>query len=146
MRVKITKQAVHYKDASSALIKFEPDKRYRPLCHACGQVAANVHSHGYRRFIRDLNMANAQTLLQIEYRKVWCENCQGARVEKFEFADASKRTTNRLARYIYDLCKVMTVKDIHTIKIVYSLYEQSKFSKVDTLHQTLAQLKVENLF
>lgn len=112
MRVKITKQAVHHKDASSVLIKFEPDKRYRPLCHACGQVAANVHSHGYRRFIRDLNMANAQTWLHIEYRKVWCNNCEGTRVEQLEFVDASKRVTYRLAQYIYDLCKVMTVKDV----------------------------------
>lgn len=112
MRVKITKQTVHHEDAGSALIKLEPDRRYRPLCHACGNVAANVHSHGYRRFIRDLNMANAQTWLHIEYRKVWCNNCKGARVEQLEFVDASKRVTRRLAQYIYDLCKVMTVKDV----------------------------------
>jgi transposase len=74
MRVKITKQTVHYEDASSALIKLEPDKRYSPLCHACGNVAANVHSHGYRRFIRDLNMASAQTWLHIEYLLLKNEN------------------------------------------------------------------------
>ena len=28
MRVKITKQTVHHEDASSAMIKFEPDRRY----------------------------------------------------------------------------------------------------------------------
>lgn len=114
MRVKITKQTVHHEDASSTMIKFEPDRRYRPFCHTCGAVAANIHSHGYRRFIRDLNMANAQTWLHIEYRKVWCNNCKGARVERLEFVDASQRVTHRLAQYIYDLCKVMTVKEVAT--------------------------------
>ena len=65
MRVKITKQTVHHEDASSTMIKFEPDRRYRPFCHTCEAVVANIHSHGYRRFIIDLNMVNAQTWLHI---------------------------------------------------------------------------------
>ena len=93
MRMKITEQSVHGKKADSALIKMAPDKRFQPLCHQCGQQAAMVHSKGHSRMLRDLNVANAQVWLQIDYRKVWCNNCNGVRVERFSFADASKRVT-----------------------------------------------------
>jgi len=114
MRVKITEQSVHHEDASTALIKLAPDKRYRPLCHQCGHKAGTVHSNDHVRVLRDLNMAKAQVWLQVEYRKIWCDNCDGVRVERLSFADASKRVTHRLARYIYDLCKLMTVKEVAT--------------------------------
>jgi len=112
MRVKITDQTVHGDNAKSALIKLSPDLRYRPLCHECGRPAATVHSQGHYRLIRDLNLASAQVWLQVRYRKVWCSDCGGVRVEQLSFADASQRVTRRLARYIYGLCKVMTVKEV----------------------------------
>lgn len=112
MRVKITGQTVHSDIADSAMIRMAPDLRYRPLCHHCHTPAGTVHSNGHSRFIRDLNMAKAQVWLQVEYRKVWCDNCNGVRVEHLSFADASKRVTDRLAQYIYDLCKMLTVHDV----------------------------------
>ena len=112
MRVKITGQTVHGDNADSAMIRLAPDLRYRPLCHHCQSPAGTVHSNGHSRFIRDLNMAKAQVWLQVEYRKVWCDNCNGVRVEHLSFADASKRVTDRLARYIHDLCKMLTVHDV----------------------------------
>lgn len=112
MRVKITGQNVHGDSARSALIKLSPDLRYRPLCHQCGSPAATIHSQGYRRHIRDLNIASTQVWLDVEYRKIWCNNCSRAKVEQLSFADASKRVTHRLAQYIYGLCKVMTVHDV----------------------------------
>ena len=112
MRAKIIDQNVHGKNAGSAMIKLAPDMRYRPLCHQCSLSAATVHSQGYRRHIRDLNIASTQVWLDVEYRKIWCNNCGGAKVEQLSFADASKRVTHRLAQYIYDLCKVMTVHDV----------------------------------
>jgi len=111
-RVKIIKQNVHHKEASSALIYIQPDKRYNPLCHKCGEQAATVHSKNHIRLIRDLNMANAQVFLQVCYRKIWCDTCDGVRVEQLSFADAGQHVTNRLARYIHELCKMLTVKDV----------------------------------
>jgi len=112
MRVKIVKQNIHGNQPDSALIKLSPDLRYRPICHDCNTPAATVHSQGHHRHIRDLSMACAQVWLEVEYRKVWCDNCNGVRVEHLSFADASKRVTHRLARYVYDLCKLMTVKEV----------------------------------
>lgn len=112
MRVKITEQSVHHENTSSALIKLAPDRRYRPICHQCGQKASTVHSNGHFRMIRDLNIAESQVWLHVDYRKIWCNNCNGVRVEQLSFADSSQRVTHRLARYIHELCKVMTVHDV----------------------------------
>lgn len=110
-RVKVVKQNVH-DEAKSAMIYFEPDMRFHPLCHACGRPAGTIHSKGHRRILRDLNMAGAETWLQVGYRRIWCDKCNGTRVERLTFADASVRITKRLARCIADLCKTMTVEDV----------------------------------
>jgi transposase len=139
MRVKITEQNVHHEDARSALIKLEPDERYRPICHLCGSPAATVHSRGHRRLIRDLNMASTQLWLQVEYRKIWCNYCGGTRVEQLSFAAAGKRVTNRLARYIHELCRFMTLKEVaehldldpRTVKEIDKQYLREDFSRCD---------------
>ena len=110
-RMKITDQTIH-PEAASALIKLAPDLRYHPLCHHCEQPAATVHSQGHRRMIRDLDLAGTQVWLEVGYRRLWCQRCSGARVEQLSFCDAGKRVTHRLARYVHDLCKVLTVKDV----------------------------------
>ena len=111
-RMKILKQNVHHEDASSALIYIAPDMRYKPLRHECGGEAATVHSKNRIRIIRDLSMANAQVFLQVNYRKIWCNTCGGVRVEQMTFADTGRHVTYRLARYIHELCKMLTIKDV----------------------------------
>lgn len=111
-RMKVTGRNVHLQlQAPGTLIYLEPDERFRPRCHECGSPG-QVHSRGLRRIIRDLNVGPAQTFLQVGYRRVWCPRCRWAKVEQLSFADCSKRITHRLARYIYELCKVMTVQDV----------------------------------
>jgi transposase len=110
--MKVVDQQPHLDaDRSGTVIRLEPDRRCRPVCHRCGQPG-QVHAHGLRRFIRDLDVGAAQTFLQVAYRRAWCPACQHARVERLDFADPSKRITHRLARYVYELCKVMTVEDV----------------------------------
>ncbi len=139
MRVKITKQTVHGEKAHSTLIQMEPDLRFKPLCHQCSQPGT-IHTSGSHRIIRDLPIANTDTWLQVQYRKIWCYNCQGVRVEQLSFAKRSRRVTDRLARYIYGLCKVMTVKDVaehlnlnpKTVKQIDKEYLKEEFSFTDT--------------
>lgn len=112
-RFKVVNQTVHREtDTPAALIYIKPDQRYRPLCHACGRRADGIHSHGYRRVLRDLAVADTEVWLQVQYRKVWCQDCGKARVEHLGFADASQRVTRRLARYVYELRKVLTIAEV----------------------------------
>jgi len=91
-RVKVASQSVN-DNPESALVRIEPDQRYRPRCHACQGSARTVHSHT-RRFVRDLDFGGHEMWLQIEYRKVWCDTCGGVRVEHLEFVDVSQRLTH----------------------------------------------------
>jgi transposase len=138
MRVKITKQTVH-DDSESAMICLKQDLRYRPVCHNCQTPARTVHTQGRRRFVQDLNLASRAVWLDVEYRKVFCEQCYGVRVEYLSFCDAGQRVTHRLARYIHDLCRVLTIKevaerfDLHptTVKEIDKSFLIQKFSQTD---------------
>ena len=139
-RVKVVGQIVYDDDdAHGALIRLEPDYRFRPLCHACGASAATVHSKGHRRILFDLPIAGLETCLQVDYRKVWCEHCRKARVEKLSFAQAGQRITHRLARYIYDLCKMMTAEEVarhlglhpQTVRTVDHVFLKEEFGQTD---------------
>jgi len=54
-RLKITRQSV-LPGATESRIQAQPDKRYRPVCHGCGQKGCAVHSWA-ERTVRDLNLA-----------------------------------------------------------------------------------------
>ena len=135
--VKVVSQAVH-PGASGAMVCLGPDLRYAPRCHACG-TAGTIHSKGYRRIVRDLALADRRTYLQVDYRKVWCSRCFGARVERLSFAEASCRVTLRLARYIYELCKELPVTkvaehlglDPKTVKAVDRMFLEQEFGATD---------------
>lgn len=110
-RMKVVGQVVHA-SAGGALIHVAPDRRFHPRCHACGRPAATVHSQGHQRIVRDLNVADTQTWLQVVYRKVECEGCRRVRVEALSFVATGQRVTRRLARHIYDLCRHLPVETV----------------------------------
>ena len=111
-RVKVMSQNVHLDcEPAGTVIRLVPDERFRPICHECGRPGT-VHAAGLRRILRDLAFGPAQTYLDVEYRRVWCPSCGKARVEQLSFADPSRRVTHRLARYVYELCRILTIQDV----------------------------------
>jgi len=109
-RIKITKQIVD-ESANKAIIKAVPDKRFKPVCHLCGQKVLSVHSLT-QRSIRDLNLAGTRVWINCEYRKLFCSKCQRISIEELGLFHPYLRVTKRLALYIHELCKVMTVKEV----------------------------------
>lgn len=149
-RVKVTHQQVNM-EPRSALVRIEPDERFRPLCHDCGGPARTVHSHA-RRFIRDLAFGDFEMLLQVEHRKIWCDACGGVRVERLEFADASARITHRLAAYAQQLCRAgLSVEavarhldlDPKTVKAVDKAALQAEFG--GTRYEGLQRLAIDEI-
>lgn len=111
-RMKVIGHSPHLDlDRPGSMVQLGPDRRFRPLCRVCGEPG-KVHCRRERRFIRDLDIGPAETMLDIEYRRVWCDRCGRAKVEKLSFVEPGKRVTNRLARYVYELCKFMTVLEV----------------------------------
>jgi len=109
-RIKIVNQAVT-PGATGAHIQVQPDKRFQPICHGCGKRASGVHSWTWRK-VRDLNIAAARLWITCQYRKVFCAHCQGIYIEDLELFHPYLRVTTRLAHYIYELCKLMTVTEV----------------------------------
>ena len=136
-RVRIVRQSVSA-EGDLAWIEVEPDARYRPICHVCGQPAAGIHSWD-RRVLRDLNLCGARALINCRYRKVSCRRCRSFRVEDLKFFDPYQRVTRRLARYIYDLCKMLTVQEVadhlgldwKTVKRVDRTFLEEEFGRTD---------------
>ena len=109
-RIKIIKQNI-MPEAEAANIHLLPNKRFVPICQRCGQRATGIHSWALRK-IRDLSLAAVRVWLTCRYRKVFCAHCQGIHVEDLELFHPYLRVTNRMARYVYELCQYMTVSEV----------------------------------
>ena len=136
-RIKIISQSVN-SQATVAHIQVKPDKRFQPICHECGQPAAGVHSWVQRK-IRDLNMAATQLWVTCHYRKVFCAHCHGIHIEALNLFHPYLRVTLRLAHYVYQLCRVMTVSEVaqhlnldwKTVKNIDKFYLERDFGQPD---------------
>jgi len=133
------------------LIKAQPDKRFSPICSFCGSVTRRVHDNNFR-LIRDLPLGQHQTMVQLHYRKVKCQKCNSIRVEELDICPpGGPRTTHRLANYIQDLCRFMTIEDVanhlhldwKTVKAIEKKGLQEKYGSVD--YRDLRYLAVDEI-
>jgi transposase len=109
-RVVVSRQSVS-KEADLAVLDLRPDRRFRPRCSRCSGAVSRICSHEVRA-VRDLNMAGARVELRFSYRKVYCRACDAVVVEQMEAVEPWQRVTRRLARFIHDLCKLMSVSAV----------------------------------
>jgi transposase len=109
-RIKIVKQSL-LPDISEARISAEPDKRFHPICHCCGKKVTATHSWT-QRTIRDLNLAATRVWITCRYRKLFCTHCRHISIEDLDLFHPYLRVTHRLALYIHQLCRFMTVSEV----------------------------------
>ena len=136
-RIRIVYQSVSLQ-AKKAWIEVVPDKRFHPICHRCRSPSLSIHSRE-ERVIRDLNFASAWVWLRCQYRKVFCPSCQRILTEDLELFAPYQRVTKRLACYIHQLCKVLTVKEVadhlglnwKTIRKIDKLFLEEEYGKTD---------------
>lgn len=148
-RVRIIHQRVSI-EAAMARIRVVPDGRFVPICHICANKCRRIHSRG-RRDIRDLNLGPARVTMDCEYRKVVCEKCNQILVEDLGLFAPYQRVTRRLARYIHDLCKMLTVQEVanhlgldwKTVKNIDKEFLEEKYGKTD--YENLRILAVDEI-
>lgn len=109
-RIRIIKQEVITDDEISRITAVS-DQRYNPVCHVCGNGEQRIHRHE-KRSIRDLNLGSTSVWINCAYRKIVCTLCNRIVVEDRGFFDPYQRVTRRLALYIHELCKILTVNDV----------------------------------
>lgn len=148
-RVRIVKQWVS-ENAERAWIEAVPNKRFHPICHICGSKGDRVHSQE-KRSVRDLNFASAQVWIQCLYRKVVCHQCQRTPIEELDLFDPYLRVTKRLARYIHELCKLMTIQEVaqhlrldwKTVKAIDQGFLEHQYGQTD--YQGLRTLAIDEI-
>ena len=136
-RVKLVRQSVSAQ-SDMAWIHTEPDNRRRPICHVCGTPTWSVHDRS-RRAVRDLDMGSTRVWIGCPIRKIVCSHCQSVRIEDLEFFDPYQHITKRLARYVYDLCKILPVKDVaghtgldrKTVKRIDKMFLEQAYAQTD---------------
>ena len=148
-RIRIIDQSISVK-ARMAQIDIVPDKRFRPICYQCRSPSLKVHSQE-ERVIRDLNFASTWVWLRCQYRKVFCPCCKRILTEDLELFIPYQRVTKRLACYIHQLCKVLTVKEVadhlglnwKTVRKIDKLFLEEEFGQTD--YQGLRILAVDEI-
>jgi len=148
-RVRIVSQTVST-EGDMASICAEPDRRFWPVCYVCGTPARTVHSRE-RRPLRDLNLGAARVWILCTYRKVYCPACRRVRVEDLAFFEPYQRVTRRLARYLHELCKRVTVQEVadhlglnwKTVKNVDKAFLEEAFGQTD--YEGLRVLAVDEI-
>ena len=137
-RIKIVHQSVA-QDTRTARIDIGPDKRFLPVCSRCGRASPRIHSHVQRR-VRDLDLASFRVWLYCHYRKILCIHCRRIVVEDLDFFAPCQRVTKRLAIYIHELCKMLTVKEVadhlglnwKTVRRIDKHFLEAQYGKIDT--------------
>ena len=64
------------------------------------------------RKLRDFNLADTAVWINYHYRKLFCPHCHRVSVVDLGLFHPYLRVSTRLARYVYELCRIMTVYDV----------------------------------
>jgi len=142
MKIEDFSQIVDSDNGMAMFTTISPDFRFNPVCHECGSEAKGIHSW-HQRTLRDLNFGSNPGLIIYKYRKIVCPECGSIKVEKLDVTDpGGPHVTNRMARYIYELCKLMPVEQVadhlnldwKTVKNIDKSFLEEEFGETDYSH------------
>lgn len=121
-------QNIHY-------IQTRKDKLRCPECNS-----RHVIRSGYIfRDIRCVPVGHRETILRIKVQRLECKECGCVRQEKLHFVTGKRCYTNKFARYVVDLSRIGTIKDVarflnlswDTVKDIQKRYLQRHYSNPD---------------
>jgi len=102
------------------------------ICPFCNHNTDKIHQERSLS-VRDLPILGKSTVLEINRRQYYCQNCQRYFTESLDFIDFDRHSTNRYKQYIYERVKSSNITQITreenlSYDRVKSIFE-SQFSK-----------------
>lgn len=94
-------------------------------CQQCGARCQRVHETTVRR-VRDLPLFEYRVVLHVPRRRVWCEQCNGPRLERLAWLGRYQRVTERFGKACEKLLRAASVQAVaafydlgwHTVKSI----------------------------
>lgn len=134
--------ATHY--AEGGIIEEIITKKTKIHCPNCGNkdvTRAGVEVREYR----SLPIGGKPTTFRVRVQRVHCEKCGVTRQEKLHFVTGKRKYTNALARYVVELSRMGTIKEVarhlrmswNTVKDIQKEYLQKNYS-----HPSLKGLRI----
>ncbi|WP_031313500.1 ISL3 family transposase, partial [Burkholderia pseudomallei] len=80
-------------------------------CEQCGARCQQIHETTVRR-VRDLPLFEYRVVLHVPRRRVWCERCGAARLEKLDWLGRYQRVTERFAKACEKLLQAASVQAV----------------------------------
>ncbi|MFH0983467.1 MAG: ISL3 family transposase [Planctomycetota bacterium] len=122
-------------------IELVPDWTRPMVCSGCGRTTHQLHEVT-ERWVRELDLLDAQTHLLVHRRRVLCPTC-GPKLEQLSWLGRYDRVTRRLAENVARLCAVLPVKHVAE----YVGLDRKTVKNIDKRHlqETLGPVDLSNL-
>jgi len=125
--------SVDYK--GNTIILHVETKTPQKQCPRCGKF--HLVKNGYRmRDFRGLPIGGRSVIIRMKVQRYKCKDCGHDRQERIPFATGSRSYTHRFARYVVDLLRSMTLRDValrlhvnwNTVKEIHTDYLKRRYS------------------
>lgn len=105
-------------------------------CQQCGSRCQHIHETTVRR-VRDLPLFEYRVVLHVPRRRVWCDHCNGPRLERLDWLGRYQRVTERFAKACEVLLRSASVKAVaafydlgwHTVKAIDKMRLQARLQE-----------------
>ncbi|AIO64333.1 helix-turn-helix domain of transposase ISL3 family protein [Burkholderia mallei] len=113
-------------------------------CEQCGARCQQIHETTVRR-VRDLPLFEYRVVLHVPRRRVWCERCGAARLEKLDWLGRYQRVTQRFAKACEKLLQAASVQAVaafyelgwHTVKSIDKMRLRARVAEPDSVDDPL---------
>src|ERR1019366_8067715 len=102
-------RATDYEEGTIRFRVEQVDSTFR--CAHCGSTAV-MKSGLVPRHFRSLPIGGKTVWIDLPIQRLWCTTCSKTRQAKVGFADERRGYTHAFERYVLDLSRCMTIKDV----------------------------------
>ncbi len=96
-------------------VTFYIERKGFPICPNCNKIFKGTIKDRTEQVVEDVSAFGKRVYLSFTKERFCCNKCKYKGYEKIEWLSKYSRLTNRLSKWLYTFCKVMTVVDVGRI-------------------------------